>query len=118
MIRGTKKIGSDEVTAAKKALKALEERNVGLTRDEALKELEKDVKEALRKGYSLKEISDILRQNGVLLPVSFLKQVQPGTPRKKRIDRVEEESAKPDGTDPQKISTSGFVKEDMPDDEL
>lgn len=122
MVRDTKKIRSEEISAAKKALKALEEKEVGFTRDEALKELEKDVKEALNKGYTLKEISEVLRQNGVLLPVSFLKQVQTGTRRKRRMkggdETVLENNFVPDESASSPTSTSGFVKQDLPDDEL
>ena len=53
--------------AVKKKLQKLPPKDTGKTREEALEMLAGDFQEALKKGYSLKEIREILGVEGVTL---------------------------------------------------
>lgn len=131
MARGEKKITDQEISAAKKALQSLEPKVVGKSRDEAFLVLEKELKEALKKGYSIKEISDVLKNTGVVMPVSYLKKLTESGGRKRagrkskannevspvsmKNDEINQENNSRDsGTD----DVTNFVKPDLPDEEL
>ena len=61
------KIPMEKIMAVKKKLQKLPPKDTGKTRGEALEILAGDFQEALKKGYSLKEIREILGEEGVTL---------------------------------------------------
>ena len=123
MARGEKRISDQEIFSAKKALQSLEPKIVGKSRDEAFIALEKELKEALKKGYSIKEISDVLKNNGVIMPVSYLKKLTESE-RKKRTTKknvtqdLNEIFQKKNDKNSEEEDSKNFVRPDIPDDDL
>ena len=74
MRRTERKYSEEQIAALKKRLAALEEKDSGKTREEVVKDLEKSFRAAMRKGYSLKEISELCLQEEVFLPAGVLKK--------------------------------------------
>lgn len=66
-------IRPEQITRARELLQKLPEKNDRKTRPEAAKLLEKDFKKAMQKGYSAKEISTILKNEGILIPAYLVK---------------------------------------------
>ena len=64
------RIPMEKIMAVKKKLQKLPTKETGKTREEALEILEGDFQEALKKGYSVKEIREILGEEGVTLALS------------------------------------------------
>ena len=61
------KIPMEKILVIQKRLQKLPARETGKTREEALEILAGDFQEALKKGYSVKEIREILGEEGVTL---------------------------------------------------
>ena len=121
MKRAERKYSEEQIAALKKKLAALEEKDTGKTRDEVIHELEKSIRAAMRKGYSLKEISEVCSQEEVYIPAGILKkhmakssEVPPPAKRRKKGDaEVSQEEEKRT-----KTTNFNFVKSDTPDNEL
>lgn len=64
------KIPMEKIMAVKKKLQKLPKKDTGKTREETLEILAGDFQEALKKGYSLKEIREILGEEGVTLALA------------------------------------------------
>ncbi len=133
MRRTERKYSEEQIAALKKRLAALEEKDSGKTREEVVKDLEKSFRAAMRKGYSLKEISELCLQEEIFIPAGVLKKhlsQSSGTPtpakRKKRgepkdlpLQETEASSAPtPEQEEKKPRTTFNFVKPDRPDDEL
>ena len=69
MRRTERKYSEEQIAALKKRLAALEEKDSGKTREEVVKDLEKSFRAAMRKGYSLKEISELCLQEEIFIPI-------------------------------------------------
>lgn len=67
------KIRPEQINRARKLLQDLPEKDNRKTRPEAAKLLEKDFRKAMQKGYNAKEISAILKNEGILIPVYLVK---------------------------------------------
>lgn len=123
-----RKFSDDQILSARKSLQALEKKETKKTRDEVFFALEKDIKDALKKGYSLKEISEKLRESGILLPVAFLKNFQlteesfekKAKNKTKKLPEIETNSQEKNEkkVDEKKDKKDGFVVPDTPDNEL
>lgn len=74
MKRGQTQFPENSIVAARRALSALPEKISYIERDVAFQKIEEDIKKALEKGYTLKEISETLSSQGVNMPVYFLKK--------------------------------------------
>lgn len=61
------KIPMEKILVIQKRLQKLPTKDTGKTREEALEILAGDFQEALKKGYSVKEIREILGEEGVTL---------------------------------------------------
>jgi hypothetical protein len=61
------KIPMEKILVIQKRLQKLPARETGKTREEALEILAGDFQEALKKGYSVKEIREILGEEGITL---------------------------------------------------
>ena len=68
------KIRPEQIAQAKKLLQDLPEKEDRKTRLEAAKILEKDFQKAKKKGYSPKELSQILKNEGIIIPAYLIKQ--------------------------------------------
>ncbi len=63
----------EQIEAAKTLLRALPAKEREKTREEAATLLNKDVQTAFSKGYTIKELTEILKKEGVIIPASLLK---------------------------------------------
>lgn len=68
------KIRPEQITRAKKLLQDLPEKDERKTREEAAEFLEKDFRKALEKGYSPKELSAILKNEGIIIPAYLVEK--------------------------------------------
>ena len=66
------KIPMEKILVIQKRLQKLPARETGKTREEALEILAGDFQEALKKGYSVKEIREILGEEGITLALGKL----------------------------------------------
>lgn len=74
------KIRPDQISRARKLLQDLPKKDNKKTRPEAAKLLEKDFRKAMQKGYNAKEISAILKNEGIIIPAYLVKDfiLEPG----------------------------------------
>lgn len=68
------KIRPAQIARAKKLLQSLPEKDDAKTRQEAAKILEKDFQKAKKKGYTPKELRQILKNEGIIVPAYLIKQ--------------------------------------------
>ena len=66
------KIPMEKILVIQKRLQKLPTKDTGKTREEALEILAGDFQEALKKGYSVKEIREILGEEGVTLALGTI----------------------------------------------
>lgn len=64
------RIPMEKIMVVKKKLQKLPAKETGKIREEALEMLAEDFQEALKKGYSVKEIREILSEEGVTLALA------------------------------------------------
>lgn len=99
------KIRPEQISRAKKLLQDLPEKENRKTRLEAAKLLEKDFRKAMQKGYNAKELSAILKNEGILIPAYLVKDFlsEPGeTSRSQAAARCPQEDVSlvaPDSSD-------------------
>lgn len=82
----TAKISPEQIATARKLLHDLPPKELPKTTEEAAVSLAKDFRKALRKGYTSKDISEILKREGIGIPVSQVKEGA-GTRLKSARDR-------------------------------
>lgn len=63
----------EQIERARELLQKLPEKDNRKTRPEAAKLLEKDFRKAMQKGYSAREISAILKNEGIIIPAYLVK---------------------------------------------
>lgn len=63
----------EQIEAARKKLRSLPVKEAGKTRTEVAEFLVNDIKKAMRQGYTLRDIRDLLAENGVAVPLTKLK---------------------------------------------
>ena len=68
------RISPEQIEKAQKLLQDLPEKDERKTRDEAAGLLEKDFRKALRKGYTPKELSAMLKNAGVIIPAYLVQK--------------------------------------------
>ena len=68
------RIDDADIRSMQKTLDALPDKTLGRTRDEALSLLLENLKKALKKGYSLKELMEIMKQGNVSIPIEKLRK--------------------------------------------
>ena len=68
------RIPMEKIMAVKKKLQKLPAKETGKSREEALEILAGDFQEALKKGYSVKEIREILGEEGVTLALGKISE--------------------------------------------
>ena len=68
------RIEDDSIRSMRKTLDDLPDKRLGKTRDEATEMLFEHLKKAMEKGYSFKELADILEKGNVSIPVAMLRK--------------------------------------------
>ena len=68
------RIEEDSIRSMRKTLDNLPDKRLGKTRDEAAEMLFEHLKKAMEKGYSFKELADILEKGNVSIPVTTLRK--------------------------------------------
>ena len=107
------KIRAEQLTRAKKLLHDLPKREDGKTRPEAAQFLESDFRKAFKKGYSPKELSLLLKNEGIIIPAyliqKFLSETADAPPAQKR-EKTPAQTPAP--------ARTSFIVPDLPDEEL
>ncbi len=106
-------IRMEQLTKAKKLLMNLPKKKDGKTRPDAAKFLEKAFRNALKKGYSPKELSQLLKNESIIIPAyliqKFLSETADAPPVQKQ--------GKAPAQRPAPARTS-FIVPDLPDKKL
>lgn len=111
------KIPLKKIEALKKRLQKLPLKDDVKSREEAVEILEMSFQEALKKGYSLKELRTLFAEEGVALPLSLLKKRTAGKQEHSARTIAAEVAAKTVRRETE--SPAGFtIKPDTPDEEL
>ena len=108
-----KRIPVKDITAMRKILDDLPDKNLGKTREEAAELLNANILKAIEKGYTVKELADIMAQGNVVIPAPVIRAKvlpQKAAPRK-RGPKPRPETVKPVAVPPVTPQT----QEDIPD---
>ena len=108
-----KRIPVNDINAMRKILDDLPDKNLGKTREEAAELLNANILKALEKGYTLRELTEIMAQGNVAIPVPVIRAKvlpQKATPRK-REPKPRPETAKPVAAPP----VTSHAQEEIPD---
>ena len=119
-----KRIPVKDINAMRKILDELPDKNLGKTREEAAELLNTNILKAIEKGYTVKELAEIMAQGNVALPAPVIRAKvlpQKATPRK-REPKPRPETVKP-VADPPAVSqsqeqTPAYYTPDRPNTEL
>ncbi len=106
-------IRMEQLTKAKKLLMNLPKKKDGKTRPDAARLLEKAFRNALKKGYSPKELSQLLKNESVIIPAYLIQKFLSETAGVAPAQKKEPSPQKP----PEPARTS-FIVPDLPDEEL
>ena len=68
-----KRIPVKDIRAMQKILDDLPDKNLGKTREEAAELLNANILKALEKGYTLKELTDIMAKGNVIIPAPVIR---------------------------------------------
>ena len=71
----------EQIEAARKKLRSLPVKEAGKTRGEVAEFLVNDIKKAMRRGYTLRDIRDLLADAGVPVPLTRLEGLFGKTPK-------------------------------------
>ncbi len=77
-----KRYSTEQIGSARKTLRGLSSKKVGKSRAEVAGMLAQEIRQAVERGYSLKEIRDVLAQAGVSIPLTRLQAVLDGEKEK------------------------------------
>lgn len=80
----------ERIEAVRKKLRNLPVKDVGKTRAEVAEFLVNDIKKAMRQGYTLRDIRDLLAEAGVLVPLTRLERLFGKTPKPELVTDEEE----------------------------
>ena len=119
-----KRIPVKDINAMRKILDDLPDRNLGKTREEAAELLNANILKAIEKGYTVRELADIMAQGNVVIPAPVIRaKVLPQTavPRTREL-KPRPEAVKPVAVPPVMSQTQEDIPEyytpDKPDTEL
>ena len=70
----------EQIEAARKKLRSLPVKGAGMTRGEVAEFLVNDIRKAMRQGYTLRDIRDLLADVGVSVPLTKLKALFDNAP--------------------------------------
>lgn len=123
-MRRSRTIQPQQIETARRLLRSLPQKDFGKSREETTVILEKDFRKAMERGYSPKEISAMLKKEGVSIPASLLKIFLANADDSpvKAVQKTENKSApKPERHKKQKTTqtTEEFtITPDTPDEDL
>ena len=119
-----KRIPVKDINAMRKILDDLPDRNLGKTREEAAELLNANILKAIEKGYTVRELADIMAQGNVVIPAPVIRAKvlpQKAVPRKREL-KPRPEAVKPFAVPPVMSQTQEDIPEyytpDKPDTEL
>ena len=119
-----KRIPVKDINAMRKILDDLPDRNLGKTREEAAELLNANILKAIEKGYTVRELADIMAQGNVVIPAPVIRAKvlpQKAVPRKREL-KPRPEAVKPVAVPPVMSQTQEDIPEyytpDKPDSEL
>ena len=119
-----KRIPVKDINAMRKVLDDLPDRNLGKTREEAAELLNANILKAIEKGYTVRELADIMAQGNVVIPAPVIRAKvlpQKAVPRKREL-KPRPEAVKPVAVPPVMSQTQEDIPEyytpDKPDTEL
>ena len=125
------RIEDDSIRSMRKTLDDLPDKRLGKTRDEATKMLFEHLKKAMEKGYSFKELADILEKGNVSIPVTTLRkklaEVRSETQKEpqRRLSKDKQQTAEarktkrpPETKWEEKKNVPAYFTPDKPDSEL
>lgn len=119
-----KRIPVKDINAMRKILDDLPDKNLGKTREEAAELLNANILKAIEKGYTVKELADIMAQGNVVIPAPVIRaKVLPAkAASRKREPKPRPEAVKPVAVPPVTPQTREDMPEyytpDIPDTEL
>ena len=108
-----KRIPVKDINAMRKILDDLPDRNLGKTREEAAKLLNANILKAIEKGYTVRELADIMAQGNVVIPAPVIRaKVLP----QKAVPRKREPKPRPETVKPVVVPpVTSQTQEDIPD---
>ena len=125
------RIEDDSIRSMRKTLDDLPDKRLGKTRDEAAEMLFEHLKKAMEKGYSFKELADILEKGNVSIPVTTLrkklaevkdenqKEPQRKTSKARHPSATERKTKRfPEGKREEQKNVPAYFTPDKPDSEL
>ena len=125
------RIEDDSIRSMRKTLDDLPDKRLGKTRDEAAEMLFEHLKKAMEKGYSFKELADILEKGNVSIPVTTLRKklAEVKDENQKEPQRKTSKARHPSATErktkrhleakrEEKKNVSAYFTPDKPDSEL
>ncbi len=120
------RIPDADLKAAGKALDDLPDKTLGKTREEAVEALNVQIVRALEKGYTIKEITEILARGNVNIPAAVIraKVVALKSPPRKKPEAKAKKAERQDTPPPpapqpvQDAEMPGYYTADLPDSEL
>ena len=119
-----KRIPVKDITAMRKILDDLPDKNLGKTREEAVELLNANILKAIEKGYTVKEVAAIMAEGNVVIPAPVIRAKvlpQKAVPRK-REPKPRPEAVKPVAAPPAAPQSQeeipDFYTPDKPDSEL
>ena len=108
-----KRIPVKDINAMRKILDDLPDKNLGKTREEAAELLNAKILKAIEKGYTVKELADIMAQGNVVIPAPVIRaKVLP----QKAVPRKREPKPRPETVKPVVVPpVTSQTQEDIPD---
>ena len=108
-----KRIPVKDINAMRKILDDLPDKNLGKTREEAVELLNANILKAIEKGYTVKELADIMAQGNVVIPAPVIRaKVLP----QKAVPRKREPKPRPETVKPVVVPpVTSQTQEDIPD---
>ena len=108
-----KRIPVKDINAMRKILDDLPDKNLGKTREEAAELLNANILKAIEKGYTVKELADIMAQGNVVIPAPVIRaKVLP----QKAVPRKREPKPRPGTVKPVVVPpVTSQTQEDIPD---
>lgn len=119
-----KRIPVKDINAMRKILNDLPDKNLGKTREEAAELLNANILKAIEKGYTVKELADIMAQGNVVIPAPVIraKVLPQKETRQKRGPKLRPEVVKPIAAPPvapqAQENIPDYYTPDIPDTEL
>ena len=119
-----KRIQVQDIKTAQKTLDDLPDKNLGKTREEAAEMLNASIRKALDKGYSIREVSEIIAKDNVAIPIPTIRAKvlpQKERPAKKDITQAPKAPNATVQTHPapkNESNTPDYYTADRPDSEL